>query len=74
MEDFFVFMQTFLFNFFFTLVDVPIYILGPETKLQAKYFNAEKVDDGQEIYENLLYLGNTETDPYKIIMGNWILC
>ncbi|XP_066929063.1 CWF19-like protein 1 [Clytia hemisphaerica] len=38
-------------------VDVPVYILGPTTKVQEKYFQSEKIEDGQEIYDNVLHLG-----------------
>lgn len=38
-------------------VDVPVYILGPLTTTQEKYFTEEQLKDGGEVYENILYLG-----------------
>ena len=57
------YLASFLINLlnFLYLVDIPIYILGPTTKTQEEtFFKADQIDDGQEIYENILYLGKSK--------------
>jgi len=39
------------------LVDVPIYILGPTSKALEKFYTNDIINDGGDVYENILYLG-----------------
>ena len=41
----------------FCLVDVPIYILGPSTVDLVEYYSKNILEDGGEVYPNVLYLG-----------------
>ncbi|XP_047136802.1 CWF19-like protein 1 isoform X1 [Hydra vulgaris] len=40
-----------------TKVEIPVYILGPTLKQHEVFYSKEKLKDGEELFENILYLG-----------------